>query len=360
MMSSEFLMKAVGIDVSKESLSVCLCSLKKDLEKIFIPGDDVSNNRTGFLQLSKWIKGVTCKKDELPIIVMEATGVYHEGVAYYLNNLGYPICIMQSGRVKKYSQSLEQRSKTDSLDSKMLSMLGCERKLPIWIPPGKTLQELRLLSRERSVLIKEKNRGKNYTHALQSSAYSHAATKKRIKKRLRLLDLQISAIELEMESLVSSDPVLFEKMELLESIPGVSFTTAAVIVGETLGFSMITSAKQLVSYSGYDVVIRESGNYKGKTRISKKGNHYIRAAMHMPSMTAIRLNPTLKPFYDRIKPNKVKPMIALVAVQRKLLVLMYSLWKNNTYYDAEYEVKKAARSQVLAAQDNNKPIFVTS
>jgi transposase len=56
----------------------------------------------------------------------------------------------------------------------------------------------------------------------------------------------------------------------------------------------------------------------------------------------------------------VKPIVALVAVQRKLLILMYTLWKNDQYYDAQYEVKKAARKQVLAAQDRNKNEFVTS
>ncbi len=78
----------------------------------------------------------------------------------------------------------------------------------------------------------------------------------------------------------------------------------------------------------------------GKSRISKKGNKHIRAVLHMPSMSAIRFNPSMKPFYERLKPKKQKPLIALVAVQRKFLVLMYSLWKNETYYDPDYEIKK--------------------
>ncbi|NQY31446.1 MAG: IS110 family transposase, partial [Flavobacteriaceae bacterium] len=105
---------------------------------------------------------------------------------------------------------------------------------------------------------------------------------------------------------------------------------------------------------------KESGNYQGQSRISKKGNKHIRAILHMPSMTAIRVNPTLKPFYERLKPKKAKPIVALVAVQRKLLVLMYSLWKSNSYYDGEFEIKKAARKQILTAQDSHKNELVTS
>ncbi|MBL7471173.1 transposase, partial [Robertkochia sediminum] len=74
-----------------------------------------------------------------------------------------------------------------------------------------------------------------------------------------------------------------------------------------------TSAKQLTSYVGYDVVLRESGTMKGKSKISKKGNRHIRAVLHMPSMTAVRCNPTLKPFYMRLKSTKSKPIIGLVA-----------------------------------------------
>ena len=116
-------------------------------------------------------------------------------------------------------------------------------------------------------------------------------------------------------------------------------------MAETGGFDLITSAKQLTSYAGYDVVLRESGSYRGRTTISKKGNRRIRAVMHMPSMTAIRVNPTLKPFYLRLKEKKAKPIVALVAVQRKMLILMFELWKKGEFYDAEFEQKKAASLQ---------------
>lgn len=359
MIQTNVLKQALGIDVSKDSLSFCLGALQENLEKEFKLGSEVSNNISGFKQLSKWLRS-SVYMDELPVIVMEATGVYHEKIANYLYDLGYKVCIMQSGRVKRYAQSLDQRSKTDALDSKMLSMLGLERKLTQWSPPSKALQELRSLSRERSTLVKERSIDKNRIHAIKTASYTHKSTLKRFHKRLKLLDLQITEIEAEMLELVNLDSVLSKKLKLLKSIPGVSFICGITVIAETLGFSMINNAKQLVSYSGYDVILKESGNYKGKTRISKKGNKHIRAILHMPSMTAIRVNPTLKPFYDRLKPKKIKPLIALVAVQRKLLILMYTLWKTNQYYDAQYEVKKAARKQVLAAQDRNKIEFVTS
>ena len=90
---------------------------------------------------------------------------------------------------------------------------------------------------------------------------------------------------------------------------------------------------------------RESGtSVKGKTRISKKGNGFIRKALYFPAMVACRFNPRIKTFYERVNRNKPSKMIAQVAVQRKLLVLMYSMHKSNTYCQHEYE-KIASISQ---------------
>ncbi|MET6992097.1 IS110 family transposase [Sediminicola arcticus] len=155
-----------------------------------------------------------------------------------------------------------------------------------------------------------------------------------------------------MQELISENEELKRKIDFLTNIPGISFKSAATVVGETLGFESIVNTKQLASYAGYDIILRESGNFKGKTRISKRGNSHIRAALHMPSMTCVRCNPTLKQFYNRLKPNKAKPLVALIAVQRKLLILMYTLWKNEEVYDAKFETKKQQKHEALAARDN--------
>jgi transposase len=346
------LKQSLGIDVSKLSLSLSLGFLSDKLVKEFQSHPDVSNDALGYKTLLKWLKArIDCSVDML--VVMEATGVYHQGIAHYLYEQGYSVCVMQSGRVKRYAQSLDQRSKTDALDSRMLSMLGLERDIRLWHPPSEELQELKSLSRERSSLLKDRTTENNRQGAVASSVYHNAKALKRHKMRLKLLNIQIEAIEQEMELLISKNEVLERKLGFLMSIPGISFISATTVIGETLGFESIVNAKQLTSYAGYDVVLRESGNFKGKTRISKKGNSHIRAVLHMPSMTCVRCNPTLRTFYKRLKPNKAKPIVALVAVQRKLLILMFTLWKNEQMYDAEFETKKQQKHEALAAQDNN-------
>ncbi|SDN13608.1 IS110 family RNA-guided transposase [Kriegella aquimaris] len=346
------LKQSLGIDVSKLNLSLSLGFLSKRLVKEFKSHSDVPNDIKGYKELLKWLKASVDQEVEL-LVVMEATGVYHQRIAHYLHERGYSVCVMQSGRVKRYAQSLDQRSKTDALDSRMLSMLGLERSIRLWHPPSEELQELKGLSRERSSLLNDRTMETNRQGAIASGVHSNARALKRHKIRLKLLNTQIAAVEEEMRILISKNEVLKRKLDYLISIPGVSFISAATVIGETLGFESIVNAKQLVSYAGYDVVLRESGNFKGKTRISKKGNSHIRAVLHMPSMTCVRCNPTLKQFYNRLKPNKAKPLVALVAVQRKLLILMYTLWKNEENYDAKFETKKQQKHEALAARDNN-------
>lgn len=345
------LKQSLGIDVSKLNLSLSLGFLTDKLDKEFISHPNVPNDESGHRELLRWLKKSVDNSIEL-LVVMEATGVYHQGIAHYLYSHGYSVCVMQSGRVKSYARSLDQRSKTDALDSRMLSMLGLERDIRLWQPPSEELRELKGLCRERSSLLKDRTTENNRQGAIASSVHCSSKALKRHRVRLKLLNVQIAMVEEEMKELISKNGVLQKKIGFMMSIPGISFISAATVIGETLGFESIGNAKQLASYAGYDVVLRESGTFKGKTRISKKGNGHIRAVLHMPSMACVRCNPTLKQFYNRLKPKKAKPLVALIAVQRKLLILMYTLWKNEEVYDAEFETKKQQKHEALAARDN--------
>ncbi|MDR1610018.1 MAG: transposase, partial [Candidatus Symbiothrix sp.] len=101
---------------------------------------------------------------------------------------------------------------------------------------------------------------------------------------------------------------------------------------ETNGFVDITNVKQLASFSGLDVKIVESGTWKGKSKISKKGNSHIRKALFMPAFSKIKKDHATNEYCNRLKQAKGKGMIAAVAVQRKLPGLMFSLWKNEEMF----------------------------
>ena len=136
------------------------------------------------------------------------------------------------------------------------------------------------------------------------------------------------------------------------TIKGIGLITVATILAETNGFNQVKNLKQLASFAGYDVVQRESGtSIKGKTRISKKGNRYIRNALYFPAMVACRHNPDLKATYMRIIQKKPSKMIGQVAIQRKLLLLIYTLWKKDQVFIQDYK-KIASNIMIEATQDN--------
>ena len=334
----------LGIDVSKAKLDACFSKMD-NCQSINIAGTrQFANSPQGWKALVQWCKRFD-KNSEIPfVVVMEATGVYHEGLAYHLNELGMSICVVLPNKSKNYAKSLNIKTKNDLVDAQTLARMGLERKLDEWRPPSDTLLKLKRLTRERNALMEQKTVVGNQLHA---HCCEYQADKQTIKRRQQLiayLDKQIKAVEQQIRQVLEKDPELKGKVENVCTIKGISTLSAVCVIAETNGFELIENKNQLVSYAGYDVVERQSGSsVNGKTRISKKGNSHIRKALFFPALTAIRYEPKMRNLYERIleKNPKVK-MIGAVAVQRKLLILIYTLFKTNQPFQSNYEEKRAA------------------
>ena len=117
---------------------------------------------------------------------------------------------------------------------------------------------------------------------------------------------------------------------------GLGILTVATVIAETNGFILFRNQRQLVSYAGYDVIENTSGNHIGKTKISKKGNSHIRRVLHMPAFSVVKYEPHYKGLYEGVFDRTRIKMKGYVAVQKKLLVLIYTLCKKNEEYDPNY------------------------
>ncbi len=331
----------VGIDVSKKDLAVCLTFLYENL-KVAVKGTKkFANNKTGFNEMLKWVER---KKDSSLALhfSMEPTGVYHENLAYFLHDMNQFVHIILSNRAKKYAESLDKNSKTDKLDSKALGRMGVERELNLWNPGSPSYRKLKVLTRERSAVLKLRVMIKNQLEAITESAFPNKKSVNRLKRLINELNSQISMIEKDVERTVEKDMELKAKLLKIMTIPGIGFLTALIVIAETDGFALIKSIKQLVSYAGIDVRIRESGKWSGKSKISKSGNIHIRKALYWPAYTSIKYSSTYQTIYERIFERKEISLVAAVAIQRKLLGLIYTLWKNDSVFIDNYEKLKAA------------------
>ncbi|MBI9068806.1 MAG: transposase [Salinivirgaceae bacterium] len=329
----------VGIDVSMDTFDVNLTLMDENFDKQCKGRKKFNNNEEGFVKLLDWIDKHMCNDIEISY-TMEFTGVYYERLAYWLKSSKQIVFVVIPSKAKWYCASLSKSSKTDKLDAQALSWMGLERQLKEWNPLSLGFLNLRTLTREREELLKEKTVVKNRLHATCKKAIGQVNTVARYHQRLQIVVEQIAEIEREILALIKEDELLYDKVENITTIPGVALITAATVIAETNGFSAINNQKQLTSYAGLDVKIKESGKYKGNSKISKQGNSHIRRVLHFPAQTAIIHNKPLSVFYKRINEHKIKPMIAGVGVQRKLLCLIYILWKTDNTFDPYYEINK--------------------
>jgi len=327
----------VGIDVSKDTIDVSFSNLTADFRTVAVSTRKFSNAEKGFKQLQDWVNGKK-EPDTAVHFTMEATGVYYESLAYFLHEReNCFVHVVLPNKARKYAQSLGLKSKTDRMDARVLSQMGLERELRQWLPVSPSLLGLRQLARERDALTRAKTNASNQMHAYKHQGKPNKDSVARSEKHISFLNAQIKQIEKDIKAFVDKDKELKRKMEYLLSIPGVGMVTATTIVAETNGFAAIESIKQLTSYAGLDVKISESGNWKGKSKISKQGNSHIRKAVYMPALSKIRKDKQTKQFYERLKEKKGAGMVAVIAVARKLLGLMYALWKKEEMYKGASE-----------------------
>ena len=339
------LKQVLGIDVSQKELVVTLGKKDEELSINLYAKRVFKNNESGFKALLKWVKRLT--EDQVKVqFVMEATGVYHEKFAYFLDENSQNVCIILPNKISNFMRTLENKTITDSTCADAIAQFGLERKLENWSRPNKTYKKLQQLTRERDQIVDERVAVKNQLHAEETEAEPNSNTIKRLKSRIKFLNKQEAEIKAELESVINKNEEVKQEVDKLSTIPGVGRLTATIVLAETNGFELIRNKKQLVSYAGLDVREKLSGtSVKGKPRISKKGNKKLRRAMHMPSLKAVKNIQIYKELYIRLVSKSGIKMKGLVAVQRKLLELMYVLYKNKTTFQPDYEIQKRAQSQ---------------
>lgn len=329
---------SLGIDVSGKTLAACVSALCQGQQVKVKATRSFDNAPGGFKSLHQWVQGHH-KDESVPlVVVMEATGVYHERLAGFLHKEGHAVSVVLPSVAKKYQQSLGMNSKSDPQDAKALAQMGAERSLKVWEPPSDFISQMKNLSRHRETLQESRTVAGNRLHAEESSAAPSKLVCKQLRQQLKLIDRQLKKLAEGMDKLLGQQNEVNSKIQkIASSIKGVGVETVATLVAETNGFEAFSSRSQLVRYAGYDVVENTSGNRKGKTRISKKGNSHIRRAMYFPAVNVVRWEVgTFPNLYKRVLERTKITMKGYVAVQRKLLCLIYTLWKKDEEFDPDF------------------------
>lgn len=331
----EIIKQVIGIDISMDRF-VCRAGLiKTDQQTTISSYQEFKNTKLGIRKFYQYaqtqkLKGVT------QYFLMEATGVYYEALAYFLKAKGAHVIVVLPNKAKSFARTLTIKSKTDPIDARMLTQLGLEKVLSEWEPPSELMKTLKQLTREHLSLKDRKTDAKNRIHAKTHSFQPGKDTVRRLKLESRFYERLIKEIEVSIRALLQSDSEIWTKIKNIQKVKGLGLMTIAKILAETDAFALIQNGKQLASYAGLDVVFNESGKYRGKTKISKKGNRHLRMSVYMPAVSAIRSNRIMKTYYNRMLEKGKPKKVGIIAIARKLLLLVYFLWMNETEYDPAY------------------------
>ncbi len=331
--------QVLGIDVAQDELVTCFGKITDQWKTLLVGHKTFANTKTGFQEMIKWVKVLSEDPGDINF-VMEATGVYHEKLAYFLHEHSFEVSIVLPNKISNYARSLTIKTVTDKTASEAIMQFGLERTLDTWAPPKGIYKKLQQLTRERGQIVDERTVVKNQLHAENAEAKPYKPSITRAKKRIELLKMQEIEITEELKELIKTDEEVRSIIVLLCTVPGIGLLTATTILGETNGFDLIRNKRQLTSYAGLDVKEKQSGtSVKGKPRISKKGNRFLRKAMHMPALTAIRHNERYKAVFARAMAKHGIKMKGVVIVQRKLLEMAYTIYKKRESFDKEYLVQ---------------------
>lgn len=266
-------------------------------------------------------------------VCLESTGVYGLDLAMALHRAeGVEVMVLNPRAARNFAQVLMHRSKTDPVDARTLrKYLQCMDFHP-WHPPATEKFQLRALSRRIASLTQMKAQEKNRLHAANSCAELHVI-RNDIEVNIRHLERRIEQLQKQAAKLIDQHADLQLPIARILSVKGIALLSALLIYGELCVLPQGLSARQWVAHAGLDPRHFQSGTFKGKTRISKAGNKYLRAALFMPAHNASRYEPRVGAYYDHLVANGKTKMQAKVAVMRKLLHAIHGMLASGTDFD---------------------------
>ncbi len=312
----------IGIDVAKDKLDICL---GHDNRKT-----SLSNSNSGFNKLEK----------QLPdpdgcIIVLEPTGGYEKDVIVYLQKSLYRVVLANALKVRRYAEAMGFLAKNDPIDSYVIKSfaedLYPKGKLAILIPKSDEFRQLELwLNRSRQLvklMTSEKNRLDKTTDK---------NIKKSITRMIRCFEKELKQIDNKLEK-ISEQCQVSDQAEKFKQVTGIGkvCSNALVTYLPELGHFSHSKIAALVGVAPY---CKDSGKHKGKNKI-KGGRKILRGLLYMGALSAIKHNPVIKSFYDRLTGKGKHHNVAMIACIKKLLRILNAMVKNNIPWQENYGIK---------------------
>lgn len=305
---------SVGIDVSKDTLDAAVGSAGS----VWSLGNDGEGHRA----LVERLLGAAPSR-----VVVEATGGYERALVAALAAAGLPVIVINPRRAREFARAAGVLAKTDRLDAKVLALYAETLKpapRPLPTQQQRALEEL--VSRRAQLvgmLTQEKNR-------LGQAASPRI--RKSIEAIIKALRKQIDDAEGDIAKEVEASPAWKDAADRMDSVPGVGFKTACVLLANLPELGTL-SRQRIAALAGLAPVNRDSGKMRGKRAING-GRACVRTALYMATLTAVRFNPQIRAFYERLVAAGKAKKVALTAAAHKLLTILNALLREKTSWRA--------------------------
>lgn len=312
---------ALGIDIAKRSFCAALwLENGKRRQRSF------ENTAAGHQQLLRWLAEHGAQ--QVPA-GLEATGKYGQPLALRLHQAGYRVSVINPAKIAAYAESKLARAKTDPADAGLIAEYVAKESPAPWTPPPAERLELQVLVRRleqlQAALQQERNR-QEAEAALPASPWVTAD----LQEHVQYLEGKIKAAQEAIQQHLEAHPELRAERNRLCSIPGVGVTTAAALLAELGDWRQFPSARQVAAFAGLAPRVQQSGETRKRGRLSRRGNERLRKSLFFPTLCALRFNPLVRAFAERLTARGKPRMVVVAAAMRKLLHLAYGVLKSGT------------------------------
>lgn len=308
-MMSEAISRVLGVDVSKDWLDVA-AEPEGEVRRF-------GNDPEGFRAVI-----ALARETESERITLEASGGYQTRLVAALLEAGLPVVVVNPRQVREYARATGRLAKTDRIDARILCAFTLAVQPPLRELKDEQAELLSSLIARRRQLIEMRTAEKN-----RLALGARGKVRKNLKAHIEWLDRHLRDTDRELRQLIERSPAWQEKEDLLTSAPGVGKTTAQMLIAQLPELGRLTH-KQIAALVGVAPFNRDSGTLRGQ-RTTWGGRHSVRAALYMATMSAIRANPPIKAFYERLRGRGKPGKVAMTACMRKLLIMLNAMLRDH-------------------------------
>jgi transposase len=299
----------VGIDVAKQQLDV---HLRPTDESFRLGRDDA-----GLTELVERLQR------RAPVLVaLEATGGYEITVAAALGSAGLPVAVVNPRQIRHFARATGTLAKTDALDARVIALFA-EAIQPVARP---------LPRPEAQALAERVARRRQLNEMLGAERNRHQQVRdprlqRRIATHIRWLTQALADLEADLDDLIRSSPLWRETDNLLQSVPGIGDVTAYTLIADLPELGRLDRRK-IAALVGIAPINRDSGTLRGRRMIGG-GRPMVRCVLYMATLTAVRFNPVIAHFYQRLLAAGRPKKVALIAAMRKLLTILNAILRDH-------------------------------